>query len=288
MSRARRGANEAGRKRGPLRSRSNAALFNRSDWRTTGIRPRRDYIAPMVHSPRLLALAFVFSLLVPMILAASAPPAPAARPGPARPVPGFTEADRDQWVVEQQPGGTVTIADGRLTLADENGCTVWLRKPLTAPVIISYTAIVSGEARVSDLNCFWMASDPDHPDDLFAEGHGRTGAFATYDQLRTYYVGYGGNTNSTTRFRRYTGGGPRPLLPEHDLTTAPFLLKADHPYRIQLIVIGDRVQFLRDGEVIFDYRDAEALHHGWFGFRTVKSRIHLTDFQVHDALPPAP
>ena len=33
---------------------------------------------------------------------------------------------------------------------------------------------------------------------------------ATYDTLRTYYVGYGGNANTTTRFRRYDGTGARP------------------------------------------------------------------------------
>jgi len=187
------------------------------------------------------------------------------------------------WVVEQQPGGTVTIEDGTLVIADEGGCTVWFKKRLEAPVVITYTATVSSKARVSDLNCFWMATDPSRPGDLLAPGHSRTGAFATYDTLRTYYAGYGGNVNSTTRFRRYNGDGTKPLLPEHDLSAPEFLLKPNHPYRVALVVFGNRVQYQRDGELIFDFTDRDPLSSGWFGFRTVKSRIEIRDFSARQA-----
>lgn len=193
-----------------------------------------------------------------------------------------------RWVVEQQPGGSVTAADGRLVIADAAGCTVWFREPLTAPVTIRYKAKAASAARVSDLNCFWMASDPARPDDLFGPGHARTGKFATYDTLRTYYVGYGGNTNTTTRFRRYDGSGARPLLPEHDRTAPEFLLRPDHVYEIALVAGADgRVQFIRDGEVVFDWTDPEPLRQGWFGFRTVWSRIEITDFRVQAGVPPS-
>ena len=190
-----------------------------------------------------------------------------------------------QWVVEQQPGGTVTTQNGRLVIEDVAGCTVWFRSKLTAPVVITYTATVAAKPRVSDLNCFWMATDPARPGDLFAPGHKRDGRFATYDSLRTYYVGYGGNDNTTTRFRRYAGDGTRPLLPEHDLKAPAVLLKPDHAHKITLIVIGGRVQFLRDGTVIFDFRDPQPLTEGWFGFRTVQSRIEIRDFVVREAKP---
>jgi Domain of unknown function (DUF6250) len=187
-----------------------------------------------------------------------------------------------QWVVEQQPGGTVSAADGKLIIDDAGGCTVWFRPRLQAPLTISYTARMSSASRVSDLNCFWLATDPVRPDDLFAAGHGRDGKFATYDRLSTYYVGCGGNTNSTTRFRRYDGTGTRPLLPEHDLTASEFLLEPDRDYRITLSVTADgRVQYRRDGIVFFDWQDPEPLRRGWFGFRTVHSRIEIRDFQVH-------
>lgn len=205
---------------------------------------------------------------------------PALQPGRVLHADDF-RAGLDQWVIEQQPGGTVTTADGHLIIADEGGCTVWFKPRLTAPVIITYTVRMSSAARVSDLNCFWMASDPARPDDLFAAGHARTGKFATYDTLRTYYVGYGGNANTTTRFRRYDGTGARPLAPEHDLAGAEYLLKSDHAYRIMLIATADgRVQYVRDGEVIFDVRDPAPLTSGWFGFRTVLSRMEVSDFRV--------
>lgn len=184
------------------------------------------------------------------------------------------------WVVEQQPGGTVAIEDGKMVINDAGGCTVWFRKKLDAPVRIVCELAVSSASRVSDMNFFWMATDPNNPDDLFFAGHERTGAFATYDTLRTYYTGYGGNTNSTTRFRRYDGTGTRPLLPGHDLGSPEFLLKADHVYRVELVAAEGRVQFVRDGEAIFDWVDPDPLASGWFGFRTVHSRIEVHSFAV--------
>ena len=195
-------------------------------------------------------------------------------------------ADSAQWIVEQQPGGTVAIRGDGLDIDDAGGCTVWYRPKLTAPVVIRYEARVLSTGRVSDLNCFWMASDPRRAD-LFAPGHGRDGKFATYDPLLTYYVGYGGNDNTTTRFRRYDGSGARPLLPEHDLSAAKFLLVPDHAYRITLVAGADgRVQFIRDGEVVFDWKDPAPLRSGWFGFRSVDSRIEVSDFQVQAGVPP--
>jgi hypothetical protein len=220
---------------------------------------------------------------IPLLLLAAA--RMAAEPGALLHADDFTHG-LDQWAIEQQPGGTVATENGRLVINDAAGCTVWLRARLTAPVLITYTARVSSAGRVSDLNCFWMASDLAQPDDLFAPGRGRDGKFASYDTLHTYYVGYGGNNNTTTRFRRYDGTGARPLLPQHDLSTPKFLLQADHAYCIVLVAgANGRVQFIRDGEVVFDWTDPQPLHRGWFGFRTVNSRITISDFQVQAGVP---
>lgn len=189
-----------------------------------------------------------------------------------------------RWVVEQMPGGRVTVADGTLTIEDAAGCTVWWREQLTAPVVITYEATVveagGPHDRVSDLNCFWMASDP-RATDLFAPGLGRTGKFADYDALRTYYVGQGGNTNTTTRFRRYAGGGEKPLLPQFDRREPALLLKGNQPYRITLMALADgTVRYYRDAELIFEFKDPAPLTAGWFGFRTVHSRLRIRDFSV--------
>jgi hypothetical protein len=185
------------------------------------------------------------------------------------------------WVVEQQPGGTVTAKDGHLIIDDAGGCTVWLRRELEVPVLITYVARVSSASRVSDLNCFWMATDPAAPGgEVLATSARRTGALAEYDALRLYYVGAGGNANTTTRFRRYTGTGERPLLPEHDLRDRRFLLRGNQTYHVILLAAGGRVQYLRDGVVFFDYADPQPLTTGRFGFRTVHSRIELRHFRV--------
>jgi hypothetical protein len=115
--------------------------------------------------------------------------------------------DLSKWKVELEKGGVVRASEGALDVDVPGGCTVWLKIPLEGPVLIEYevTAISAGGAndRVSDLNCFCMATDARSPEDLFATK--RSGKFSDYDQLKCYYVGLGGNENTTTRFRRMLG-----------------------------------------------------------------------------------
>lgn len=187
----------------------------------------------------------------------------------------------ERWSVEQMPGGRVFTEQGRLVIEDAAGGTVWFREKLRAPVTIRYRATVSSRSRVSDLNCFWMASDPAHPGELPANAAHRTGKFEDYDRLATYYVGCGGNENTTTRFRRYDGTGAKPLRPEHDLRERRFLLEGDRTYTVEISVSTDgRVRYARDGEVLFDFLDPVPLREGWFGFRTVHSRIEIAEFAV--------
>lgn len=194
------------------------------------------------------------------------------------------DKDLGLWVVEQMPGGRVAAENGALVIEDKGGCTVWLKQSLSAPVRIRYkVTMISAKGpldRVSDLNCFWMATDPRAPADFFAPTTGRTGAFATYDMLRTYYVGCGGNTNTSTRFRRYEGNGSRPLLPEHDLSAARYLLEGNREYQIEILADGEWIEYRRDGELFFRWRDPAPLKEGHFGFRTVWSHQRIRDFQV--------
>ncbi len=189
--------------------------------------------------------------------------------------------DLSHWAVEQMPGGRVTTRGDTLVIEDLGGCTVWLREKITAPVEITYDATLISAGgpfdRVSDLNCFWMAVDPRVPDALPT---GRSGKFSDYDSLLTYYVGYGGNTNSTTRFRRYDGTAARPLLPEHDLSEKKFLLEANRTYHIRLVARNGVAEYWRDGEKIFTYRDAAPLVSGWFALRTVKSHLEVRNLKV--------
>jgi hypothetical protein len=195
------------------------------------------------------------------------------------------DGDLREWVVEQMPGGTVVVKNGALLIEDAGGCTVWFRRKLAAPVVISYEATVVSRGgahdRVSDLNCFWMARDPKAGDGCpFAPGRGRSGRFSDYDSLLTHYVGFGGNDNSTTRYRRYDGTAARPLLPEHDLRDARFLLEPNKAYRIRLVARDGVAEFWRDGERLFEYRDSAPLREGWFAFRTVRSHLEIRRFRV--------
>jgi hypothetical protein len=203
----------------------------------------------------------------------------------------FTENFRNglaQWTSELEKPGTVETRGGVLTVDVPAGCSVWFRPELTGAVMIQYEArmVQAGgpNDRVSDLNAFWMATDSRSLGDFFAIR--RSGKFSDYNQLRAYYVGQGGNSNTTTRFRRYIGDAvDRPLLPEHDLRTADMLLQANVWQTVQLVALGNRIQYYRDGRLIFDFTDAAPYTHGHFGFRTTFSHVELRNFEVYRIAP---
>ncbi|RPF37869.1 DUF6250 domain-containing protein [Streptomyces sp. TLI_185] len=189
-----------------------------------------------------------------------------------------------KWAVELEQGGTVTASRGVLEVDVPAGATVWFRQRLEGPYVIEYTAtpVSQGGAndRVSDLNNFWNATDVRSPDDLFATR--RSGALAEYDYLKTYYVGYGANTNTTTRLRRYVGEpGVRPLIYDY---TEP-LLVANEPNRVRIVSDGSAVRWWNNGRLVFDYTDQQPYTRGHFAFRTTWSHFRITDFRVRRLVP---
>jgi hypothetical protein len=194
------------------------------------------------------------------------------------------------WTVELEQGGSVETINGALDIDVPAGCTVWLKRPLDGPLMIEYDATViragGPNDRVSDLNCFWMATDARSPDDLFATH--RSGKFSDYDQLLGYYVGLGGNGNSTTRFRRYIGQqNNRPLLPEHDLRDPPHMIAPNVSQKLRLVADGNLIQFYRDGKPLFEMRDPNPYTRGHFAFRTVSNHMRISQFRVYRLRPTA-
>ena len=199
--------------------------------------------------------------------------------------------DLSRWVVEQTPSGKTRVINGEMDIddapgaQDKGGCTVWFQEKISGPVRITYDATMVQKGgqndRISDLNCFWMASDPKNPEDLFVGSKERSGNFKKYDPLKTYYVGYGANENVTTRFRRYPRPrDDKPLKPEFDLSEAKYMNIPNKTLKIELVADGKKIQFLRDGELIFTFDDPEPYQEGWFGFRTTRSHIRFDNFKV--------
>lgn len=113
------------------------------------------------------------------------------------------------WKVESEsPDYKVTFQGDTAEILSPKGLTLWRKEKMSGRVTIEYDACVVVEKegdRLSDLNCFWMASDPKHPDNIWKREKWRSGIFLNCYSLQLYYMGYGGNYNSTTRFRRYDG-----------------------------------------------------------------------------------
>ena len=125
-----------------------------------------------------------------------------------------------KWKVEQQDAaGTVTAANGVLDIVQPSGATIWFKQKFSGNYEIRFTAIpvpitFAGTRfvdRISDLNVFWNATIPGaaNPDPTSVT---YDGALNSYNPLHLYYVGFGANSNTTTRLRRNDGTAARPQI----------------------------------------------------------------------------
>jgi hypothetical protein len=187
--------------------------------------------------------------------------------------------DTMDWQVETMahPANRVYTREKQLWMDTRDGVTVWYKRPLTGNYCIEYTrgfpADSGANNRLSDLNNFWQASDPNNPT-LFT----RKGVLAEYDSLSLYYAGIGGNSNSTSRFRKYPGNGERTLLQEY--TDEAHLLHTDSMYGLTIVCKNGTTQFWVNGNLWFSYTDPQPLPAGYFGLRSTKSRQWVRGFRI--------
>ncbi|MCX6142133.1 MAG: DUF6250 domain-containing protein, partial [Ignavibacteriales bacterium] len=188
----------------------------------------------------------------------------------------LTPAD---WIAEfENPAGSrLQIQNDMIEVDASAGATVWYKKKLSGNLNITYDIVIvdSGERndRVSDLNAFWMASDP-----LRDTPFKRNGKFSSYDDLDLYYAGVGGHDNTTTRFRRYRHGTDKSVVKEY--TDKDHLLEGNKVYSVKIMVRDGRTSFFINGIQYFDYVDQKPLTEGYFAFRTTKSRQRISKFAV--------
>ena len=204
-------------------------------------------------------------------------------------------AQSTHWHIEAESPKTRVLWRGdTLDITSPQGLSLWWDEPMQAPCTITYQACVVMEGgpcdRLSDLNCFWMATSPlSHGGEAspFSGMAERGGRFMESYRLQCYYLGYGGNHNTTTRFRRYGGDTlaitdptRRPAILK-EYTDAAHLLRPNHWYTVRIEVTSDgRTRYFIDDECLVDYLDTSPLLHGWFAFRTTWSHIRLTAFNV--------
>lgn len=200
----------------------------------------------------------------------------------------------DHWTIEAESRETrvTTLPDSIIDIISPKGMTLWYNDRMEGNTVIEYDARIVVEDsisepwnRLSDLNCFWMATDMKketlNPLDGICD---RQGVFIRQYALSLYYMGFGGNHNTTTRFRRYNGDERgitdaryRPsVLVEY--TDSAHLLKPNHWYHIRLEQIDGRVRYIIDKETVVDYHDPTPLTIGYFGFRTTLSHAQLRRF----------
>lgn len=196
----------------------------------------------------------------------------------------------DQWIAEDESDATqISFSNDTLELVVPAGLTYWYNQRLTGNYEISYFLSMPMNRgkidRLSDLNCFWAANDPKHPDNFFMLAEWRNGEFKNYNSLNLFYVGYGGNENTTTRFRRYYAKffgvddiRVKPLIKEY--TDPDHLLEAGKWYHIVIRVNNNATSYNVNGEALFSYQLSPGEGDGYFGLRLLQNHVLMTGFQV--------
>ncbi len=233
------------------------------------------------------------------------------------------------WLIEaESPQTRILLRGDTLDITSPQGLSLWWDQPIVAPCTIEYRACVVAEGgpcdRLSDLNCFWMASEPaahssvhegkttreDNPLQASSSVQApqpesarslsplrgiaqRRGRFLQSYRLQCYYLGYGGNHNTTTRFRRYNADTLAIADPDRrpailrEYTDSAHLLRPNHWYDVRIEVTPEgsaaRVRYSINGTQLVDYLDPHPLLSGWFAFRTTWSHTRLTAFRITSA-----
>ena len=194
------------------------------------------------------------------------------------------------WTIEDHSDEVKIIVSGdTLEITAPKGLTLWYNQRLTGDYEISYRVkmLMQGGKydRLSDLNCFWGANDPEHPGNLLARSEWRNGIFQHYKTLSLFYVGYGGNHNSTTRFRQYFAKAAdtsdaiaRPVIKEY--TDKSHLLFPNKWYDIQIRVEKGITTYRINGEELFRLTIKNNEGDGHFGLRLLENHTLFTNFQV--------
>ena len=233
--------------------------------------------------------------------------------------------DLDNWVVQiqEKPGfeqGHVTAHENSLDcLLPGRGCTIWFKKKLPTRVTITYQVLcptpkppIKG-VQPRDINNFWMAFDPEDPDQGLFDRARYNGAFASYDKMHGYYASTGGGgakaANLTTRMRRYprkVDGKPAEHIALNDKDGKEgYLITPDKVMSVQLVAYDDVIQYIVDGKLIYEIASDDQIQiegpgtsgeiarregtydltrfplyrEGYFGFRMVGTHHIYRDFR---------
>ncbi len=194
------------------------------------------------------------------------------------------------WVSESHsPKTTAVVTGNSMEIITPKGLTLWYDKRLKGDYQISYRVkfvMEGGEFdRLSDLNCFWGARDPEYPKDIYERSIWRNGEFEKYNTLDLFYVGYGGNHNSTSRFREYRAeyinegrDAIKPVIKEYN--DAANLLKPNQWMTIVITVKGGKTTYSMDGSEIFSLDIPEGRGDGYFGLRLLQNHTIFEDFSI--------
>lgn len=184
------------------------------------------------------------------------------------------------WSAEfEKPVGSIILANkGYLDINTAGGATVWFKTKLFGNIIITYKILVVDKGgkndRVSDMNAFWMATNPKSSNIFIQDGK-----FSSYNNLNLYYAGVGGHDNTFTRFRKYRGGAGKDVIKEYN--DSSHLLKGNKLYNVKIVCKNGLIQYFLNDALYWEFKDEKPYKEGYFGFRTTKSHQQIYSFKVN-------
>ena len=203
----------------------------------------------------------------------------------------------DNWAIEAPAAPTLENGVWKWDLSGgRKGGTAWLKKRFDGPTIIEYDVVsVEGMDNINFL--FYATKDENGEDRLLATSEERmSGAYKLFHQFPNYIITYLTNRakrpDSKNRDERIVESAWRVRFrknPGFNLMSETIVSK-EAPYgtkqHITYVFEADGAMSLYvDGELLHSDKDESAPYRsGYHGFRTWNTRIHYSDFKVHEII----
>jgi hypothetical protein len=211
------------------------------------------------------------------------------------------------WIVEKPSATQVQLLSGVVDIQHGQSTSVYYATPLpTTRVLIEYRARALADAggAATDLNALWMTRDRLSAPPLSLSDFFYPSAGLRFEQLATYYTGFGSNGNTTFRLRRFYGPGgvPPEVTPPHPADgrvilseqppSGPFgngsggFLTPGQWATFRLVYFDGWVEVWVNGQRAHQYReqpwDNPPFDQGYFAFRTTgNAHVQYDDLRLY-------
>lgn len=186
-----------------------------------------------------------------------------------------------RWTVEGETDSSRFSFNGdTLNIFTPSTITLWYDHRFNGNYRIRFSVLEKGAAipdsSVSAWGCFWAATDPEHPDNLFFNSDQRGQDLSNYHSLQLYYTIRQNQDSLRFGKNRITPDS----LPQRSSAYPSSVFQNDTWNVIEIKMENEIVSYSVNGNIVKQERDNLPLLEGYFGLYLQNSVLRLTGFEI--------